>query len=183
MSVSAETFRETLSFLPGGVTVVTAREPDGSPAGLTATAVCSVSLRPPLVLVCVEDGSSTRSAIAREKSFAVNLLDEDQAPLARRFAGGRTDKFDGVPWATAETGAPVLEAAVGYVDCRVERRMSDAGDHEIYIGEVRAAEIFRPGARNPLVYYLGEYRALRNVASTSPFTRSAESAGSDESGR
>lgn len=177
MTVSADTFRETLSFLPGGVTVVTAREPDGSPAGLTATAVCSVSLRPPLVLVCVEDGSSTRAAIAREGSFAVNLLDEEQAPMARRFAGGRTDKFDDVPWATAETGAPVLEAAVGYVDCRVDQRLDEAGDHEIFIGEVLAAEVFRPGARNPLVYYLGEYRALRDVVSTSPFTGAEEPGG------
>lgn len=177
MTVSADTFRETLSFLPGGVTVVTARGPDGSPAGLTATAVCSVSLRPPLVLVCVEDGSNTRAAIAREGSFAVNLLDEEQAPLGRRFAGGRTDKFDDVPWVTAETGAPVLEAAVGYVDCRVDRRVDDAGDHEIFIGEVLAAEILRPGARNPLVYYLGEYRALRDVVSTSPFTGPGESGG------
>ncbi len=170
MSVSAEAFRETLSFLPGGVTVVASRRPGGGPEGLTATAVCSVSLRPPLVLACVEDGSSTRAAIAREGSFAVNLLDEDQADLARRFAGEGADKFDGVDWATAETGAPVLRAAVGYVDCRVERRVADAGDHEIFIGEVAAAEIFRPRARNPLVYYLGQYRALRNVASTSPFT-------------
>ncbi len=177
MTVSADTFRETLSFLPGGVTLVTAREPDGSPAGLTATAVCSVSLRPPLVLVCVEDESGTRAAIAGEGSFAVNLLDEEQASLARRFAGGRTDKFDGVPWGTAETGAPVLEAAVGYADCRVDRRVADAGDHEIFIGEVEAAEIFRPGARNPLVYYLGEYRALRDVVSTSPFTGAEESGG------
>lgn len=169
MSVSAETFRDTLSFLPGGVTVVTSRQP-GGPEGLTATAVCSVSLRPPLFLVCVEDGSSTRAAIVREGSFAVNLLDEDQAELARRFAGEGPDKFDGVDWAPAETGAPVLRAAVGYVDCRVERRVADVGDHEIFIGEVAAADILRPRARNPLVYYLGEYRALRDVVSTSPFT-------------
>lgn len=177
MPVSADTFRETLSFLPGGVTVVTAREPDGSPAGLTATAVCSVSLRPPLVLACVEDDSRTRAAMAREGSFAVNLLDEDQASLARRFAGGRADKFDGVRWETAVTGAPVLRAAVGYVDCRIDRRISEAGDHEIFIGGVQAAEIFRPGAQNPLVYYLGEYRALRDVVSTSPFPESEDSGG------
>jgi len=176
MTVSADTFRETLSFLPGGVTVVTARASDGVPAGLTATAVCSVSLRPPLVLVCVEDDSSTRSAIERQDAFAVNLLDEEQVSLARRFAGGRTDKFDGVPWAAAETGAPVLRAAVGYVDCRVERHVADAGDHEIFIGEVQAAEIFRPEAQNPLVYYLGEYRALRNVVSTSPFAEARSEA-------
>lgn len=173
MSVSSEAFRETLSFLPGGVTVVTSRQPGGGPEGLTATAVCSVSLRPPLVLACVEDGSSTRAAMAREGIFAVNLLDEDQADLARRFAGEGADKFDGVDWAAAETGAPVLRSAVGYVDCRVER-VADAGDHEIFIGEVAAAEIFRPRARNPLVYYLGEYRALRDVASTSPFTGSED---------
>lgn len=168
MSVSTDTFRETLSFLPGGVTVVTAREGDGSPSGLTATAVCSVSLRPPLVLVCVDEGSSTRGAMSASGCFAVNLLDEDQVRLAERFAGGRPDKFEGVPWATAETGAPVLRAAVGYADCRVDRRV-EAGDHDVFFGEVRAAEIFRPEAQNPLVYYLGEYRALRDVASTSPF--------------
>lgn len=169
MSVSADTFRETLSFLPAGVTVVTARGPDGGPAGLTATAVCSVSLRPPLVLVCVEDESTTREAMSGFGAFAVNLLDEDQEDLARRFAAGGSGQFEGVAWGTVETGAPVLRSAVGYVDCRTHRRIADAGDHEIFVGRVEAADVFRPGARNPLVHYLGEYRALRNVVSTSPF--------------
>lgn len=166
MTVSAETFRETLSFLPGGVTVVTAPGPEGRPAGLTATAVCSLSLRPPLVLVCLEEESNTLEAVGRAGSFAVNLLDEDQADLARRFAGGRKEKFDGVPWAVAETGAPVLREAVGYCDCRVRRRI-EAGDHDIVVGAVEAAEVVRPEARNPLVYYRGEYRALRGAGDAS----------------
>lgn len=173
MPISAETFRETLSFLPGGVTVVTAPEADGGPAGLTATSVCSLSLRPPLVLACLEEASNTLGAVAGSGCFVVNLLDEDQTELARRFAGERDDKFEGVEWEVVETGAPVLRAAVGYCDCRVERRI-EAGDHDIVVGQVEAAEIFRPKARNPLVYYLGEYRALRNVPSTSPFGETAE---------
>lgn len=167
MPVSAERLRETLSFLPGGVTVVTAPGGTGPPSGLTATAVCSVSLRPPLVLVCVEKDADTLEAVEASGCFAVNLLGEEQTELARRFAGGREDKFAGVPWATAETGAPVLRAAVGYCDCGVERRV-EAGDHVIFVGEVEAAEVFRPRARSPLVRYLGEYRALRGKPSTSP---------------
>lgn len=159
MTVPPDALRETLSFLPGGVTVVTSRFADGAPAGLTATSVCSVSLRPPLVLACIEREADTYRAVTESEAFAVNLLDETQGDLARRFAAA-SDKFRDLAYETRETGAPILEAAVAYCDCTVTEVLP-AGDHEIFVGEVRAARVVRPRGRGPLIRYLGEYRALR----------------------
>lgn len=159
MTVSSDALRETLSFLPCGVTVVTSRFADGAPAGLTATSVCSVSLRPPLVLACLEREAETYRAVTESGAFALNLLDETQGDLARRFAADG-DKFRGVAYDTKETGVPILEAAVAYCDCTVAE-VVPAGDHEIFVGKVRGARVVRPGGRGPLIRYLGEYRALR----------------------
>jgi flavin reductase (DIM6/NTAB) family NADH-FMN oxidoreductase RutF len=137
-----------------GVAVVAARKADGSPCGLTANAFASLSLDPPLVLVCVERTADSHDCIRAAGSFSVSVLGADAERLARRFAAWDiTNKFDGVAIRTAVSGAPVLADAMAWVDCRL-RETHAGGDHTIFVGEVLAG-----GALDgvPLVYYRGGY--------------------------
>lgn len=138
-----------------GVTVVTTVTGGGEPCGLTASAVCSVSVNPVLVLVCVEHGADTHGCIVAAGRFAVNILGEEGGEsLSRRFATFEVeDKFRGVAFREESTGAPVLEAALAWLDCRVAQAI-EAGDHTVFIGEVVAGDA-RGGT--PLVYYRGGY--------------------------
>ncbi len=151
---SAE-FRRILGHLPTGVTVVTAS--DGEPYGLTASSVASLSLEPPLVLVCVGREADTHGCIERAGAFAVNVLGERAEGLARRFAEyDRSRKFHGVAYRRETTGAPILERALAWFDCRVQERY-DGGDHSIFLGEVVAGDADQ-GA--PLLYFRGGYGRL-----------------------
>lgn len=138
-----------------GVTVVTTVRGDGEPCGLTASAVCSVSVNPVLLLVCVEHGADTHGFIAAAGKFAVNVLAEEGGEgLSRRFATFEVeDKFRGVAFREEVTGAPVLEGSLAWLDCRVSQAI-EAGDHTIFLGEVVAGDA-REGT--PLVYYRGGY--------------------------
>jgi flavin reductase (DIM6/NTAB) family NADH-FMN oxidoreductase RutF len=150
-------FRRVLGHLATGVTVVTARAPAGPLRGLTATAVASLSLDPPLVLACVDHASDTHDAIRESEAFAISVLAEDGERLSRRFADAPVDeKFEGVAYRTEETGAPVLDAALAWVDCRL-RHDYDGGDHTIFVGEVVAGDAVE-GA--PLLYFRGGYGRL-----------------------
>lgn len=150
-------FRRILGHWVTGVAVVTTRTADGRPCGLTANAVASLSLEPPLVLVCVERQADTHDCILRTGSFAIAVLGQAQERLARRFAldeaGG---KFDGVAFREERTGAPVLEGALAWVDCRLWRHY-EGGDHTIFVGEVLAGDA-QEG--EPLLYYRGGYGRL-----------------------
>lgn len=159
MAVSADRFRDVLGRLAAGVAVVTSRHADGSPSGMTATAVCSVSLAPPLVLACLDLGANTHRAVEASGIFAVNLLAGGDAGLARRFSGERGGKFRGLAVAEAVTGAPLLERGLGYCDCSVVEAVP-AGDHTIFVGRVEAAATHAPEDGGPLLYYLGRYRKL-----------------------
>lgn len=158
MTVSAERFRDVLGCLAGGVCVIATREPEGRARGLTATAVCSVSLDPPLVLVCLDAGSSTHDAIIASGIFAVTFLGAPDSSIADRFASDTEDKFGGVPTREMATGAPILEAGLGYCDCVVVRAVT-AGDHTVFIGRVEAADTSEraEGTVAPLLHYRGEY--------------------------
>lgn len=154
MSVEPAEFRRVLGHFVTGVTVVTTRGPDGAPAGLTVNAFASVSLEPPLVLVSVDRTSHTHGLIAAAGFFAVNVLSDDQERTSRRFAEEETDrKFDGIGWRSGTTGAPVLDDALAWVDCRI-RSTCDGGDHTIWIGQVVAGDA-REGV--PLLFYRGGY--------------------------
>lgn len=167
MSVTEERFREVLGHLAGGVSVVTTREPAGDPCGLTATAVCSVSLRPPLVLVSIERTTNTHRCLRAAGFYAVNLLGGGDAEIARRFATESDGKFGGVAYREGTTGAPLLEEGLGYCDCSVVRRVP-AGDHTIFIGEVEEASLRDRSGRAPLVYHRGDYRVLPLDSHDSP---------------
>ncbi len=152
--MDASEFRRILGHWATGVAVVTTRLPDGRPWGLTANAFASVSLHPPLVLVCVDLTSDTHAGLRAAGFFAVSVLSAEQERLARRFADGQlADKFEGVAWRPEATGAPVLEDVTAWVDCRV-RAEHPAGDHSIFVGEVVAGDA---AAAPPLLFYRGGY--------------------------
>lgn len=161
MAVAADEFREALARLAGGVTVVTSQGPNESPHGLTATAVTSVSLEPPLVMACIDRRSRTHAAIEASGVFALNFLRGSQEELARRFAGARDDKFADVGSYTATTGAPILEGCLAYCDCSLEQSVT-AGDHTLFVGRVHAVGTAEVEGR-PLVYYRGRYANLEDV--------------------
>jgi flavin reductase (DIM6/NTAB) family NADH-FMN oxidoreductase RutF len=147
------TLREVMSSFPTGVTIVSACDPNGEPYGLTVNSFTSVSLDPPLVLVCIGHGSSCHDRLSDSSSFSVNILSAPQADLARRFsrepASGR---FDKVAWSSGDSGDPVIEGAVASLECSLHEVLT-AGDHSILLGRVnratmtdRPALLFRRGS-------------------------------------
>ena len=146
-----------------GVTVVAARH---GPllAGMTANAVASISLDPPLMMASINRSSETHVAIVGSHSFAVSVLGTEQRAIADCFAlpttAGKLQRFCDAPWHEAETGSPILEGALAYFDCRLTEH-HDGGDHVIFLGEIVAAG-FREDAE-PLLWYASGYRRLAAV--------------------
>jgi flavin reductase (DIM6/NTAB) family NADH-FMN oxidoreductase RutF len=161
MSVETESFREVMGRLAGGVIVVTARDAEGDPRGFTATAVCSVSLDPPLVLVCVGRDALTLKAIRASGRYALNFLRSGDAPNSDRFAGSEGPKFEGIEWATASGGSPLLQGILAWVECEVEREV-EAGDHTIFIGRVTEGRVEPPDGA-PLVHFGGRYHTVTRL--------------------
>jgi 3-hydroxy-9,10-secoandrosta-1,3,5(10)-triene-9,17-dione monooxygenase reductase component len=159
MSVNPEQFRSAMGHLAGGVAVVTTLSAEGQPRGFTATAVCSVSLVPPLVLVCVGTRGQTLEAIRESSRYALNFLHEDGLPTSVRFSGTDDQKFEDLDWVPAPEGSPLLEDALAWVECAVEQEV-EAGDHVIFIGRVTAADA-RSEDQSALVHFRGRYHAAR----------------------
>lgn len=156
MPIDKQEFRRVLGHFAAGVTIVTTIGDDGKPYGLTATAFTSVSLEPPLVLVCVDKRSDSHPHFHTSRVFAVNFLARDHEHLSQRFAVSGGDKFCDVETRTGTTGAPVLADVLGHLECRTVD-VIDAGDHTIFIGQVEAADA-REG--EPLLYFRGAYRQV-----------------------
>lgn len=157
MPVETSEFRRILGHWTTGVAVVTSLTDAGRPRGLTASAFASLSLQPPLVLVCIEHGADTHGSIRASGFFAVSVLPQAAERLARRFAGDAPEgKFDGIAHHPEATGAPVLDDALAWVDCTL-RDAYDGGDHTIFVGDVVAGDA-REG--EPLVYYRGGFNRL-----------------------
>jgi flavin reductase (DIM6/NTAB) family NADH-FMN oxidoreductase RutF len=129
--------------------------------GMTVSAFASVSLAPPLVLVCADKTSHTLELMEAGRVFAVNVLAAGQQPLSNRFASKKDEhrRFEGVAWRRGATGAPLLEGTVAALDCRVVAA-HDAGDHVIYVGQVEGAEVH---GGEPLLYHAGSYRELASL--------------------
>tara|TARA_R110000824_G_scaffold66431_9_gene172418 strand:+ start:4509 stop:5735 length:1227 start_codon:yes stop_codon:yes gene_type:complete len=153
----ARTFRDALGCFATGVTVVTAIGPDGVPIGLTANSFTSVSLDPPLLLVCIANNAGSAPALREAKRFAVNVLQIGQQPTSNRFAGKGEDRFAATPWEVGEYGTPVLTGSLSSFECE-RQDIHDGGDHFILVGRVLKA-IFEP-RRDPLLYFRGKYRKL-----------------------
>lgn len=143
-----------------GVTVVTTCDESGQPFGFTANSFTSVSLDPPLLLVCLAKSSSSLETFRRCTGFAVNILSEGQEEISRRFASRRADRFDGVAAAPGGEASPILADTSAWFDCALKQCV-DAGDHVILIGRVND---FGASERAPLIYLQGAYRRIEAPA-------------------
>jgi flavin reductase (DIM6/NTAB) family NADH-FMN oxidoreductase RutF len=153
--VDQPVFREAISLFASGVTVITACTPQGR-AAMTASAVCSLSVNPVQLLVCINERLPTHSALVESRRFAVNVLGEGQSALARRFATPDIDKFAGVEVSDCD-GIPLLDRAIAHFVCDVHERFP-GGDHSIFIGNVQKLSL-RRGSR-PLLYFASEFGSL-----------------------
>jgi flavin reductase (DIM6/NTAB) family NADH-FMN oxidoreductase RutF len=158
-SVSATDLRQAMGQFATGVTVVTSVDSAGQPVGTTANAVSSLSLDPPLVLVCFDLASTTLQAIRGHGAFVVNVLAAPQQHLSANFARrGLAAAWDGVQHRRGPTGSPRLEDVLAVLECTVEHALP-GGDHEIIVGRVRHAET-SANANGPLVFFRGSYASL-----------------------
>ena len=151
--VTPQLYREIMACFPTGVAIVTAHEAGDRPRGLTLSAFCAVSLDPPLVLVCIDKTSNTLPALQASGGFTVNFLAGGREHLAVLYASKAEEKFEGIPWRRAEVseGGPILhEDSAAYAVC-VTRQAVQAGDHWVFIGEVRDGAVIE--GRLPLVYH------------------------------
>jgi flavin reductase (DIM6/NTAB) family NADH-FMN oxidoreductase RutF len=159
MAVDRDVFRSVMGCFAAGVTVVTTVDADGAPYGLTATAFSSVSLDPPLALVCIGKESGSYSQFAACRFFAVNFLAEEQTDLSQHFASSGGDKFARLPWARGEYGVPILGGTIGFAECRLVHSY-EGGDHTIFVGEIEAGAV---SEGSPLTYFRGAYRRLTEL--------------------
>jgi flavin reductase (DIM6/NTAB) family NADH-FMN oxidoreductase RutF len=155
-------FRTTLGKFASGVTVVTSARGDDV-AGTTVAAFLSLSLNPPLVLVCFDESSATRRIIEASRVFAANVLSASQQALSEHFARphgeGEPSQFETIPFRRDVTGAPILDGCHAFTDCRVVA-VHEGGDHRIYIGRVESLG-FDETAPQPLLFHDGRYRTLK----------------------
>ncbi len=153
----ARTFRDALGCFATGITIVTALADDGSPIGLTANSFTSVSLDPPLLLVCIANNAGSAAVLQEAERFAVNVLQIGQQPTSNRFAGRGEDRFAATPWVMGEFGTPVLTGSLASFECARDA-VHAGGYHFILVGRVLKA-MFEP-RRDPLLYFRGKYRRL-----------------------
>ena len=157
--ISASDFRQAIGHFASGVTVVTSIRADGEPVGTTASAVTSLSLDPPLVLVCLGRASLTLQAVRAHGAFVVNVLAAPQRHLSANFARrGQAAAWDGVRHRPGPTGSPRLDGVLAALECTVENSLP-GGDHEIVVGRVRDVETSDNDAA-PLLYWRGAYTSL-----------------------
>lgn len=157
MPIDKDLFRAVLGRFASGVTIVTTVDAEGRDQGMTVSAFSSLSLDPPLVLVCIDHGASVWPAFETASHFAINILAATQEAVSRRFSSREGDRFDGVGFSRGVTGVALLDDTVGAVECAVIARVPH-GDHSILVGSVEAGT-----ARDdlqPLLYYRGGYASL-----------------------
>jgi 3-hydroxy-9,10-secoandrosta-1,3,5(10)-triene-9,17-dione monooxygenase reductase component len=149
-------YRQVLGHFPTGVTVVAGMDGD-EPVGLAVGSFFSLSIDPPLVGFCVGKTSNSWSRMADAGSFCVNILGADQEDVCRVFATSAEDKFTSIGWRPSETGSPLIEGVLAWIDCDLDT-VHEGGDHHIVIGRVRGMEIGHEG--EPLVFFRGGYANL-----------------------
>ncbi len=156
MAITNDEFKAALGRFASGVTVVTTKDSSGKLQGLTVSAFSSVSMNPPMVLVCILKTTGSYSSFKESKSFIVNILDESQQQISNRFASSLDDKFAGQNYELNEKGLPVLTDCLVNLECSLKHSY-DGGDHTIFVGEITQI-IVRSG--KPLIYWLGSYQTL-----------------------
>ncbi len=156
MSISNEEFRRALSQFASGVTVVTLKDKDNNPHGITVSAFCSVSMNPPLILVCIDNEAGSHYAFHESQRFVVNILSERQATHSNQFASPIPDKFINIHHHEGLGGIPVIKDSLVNLECKLVNTL-EAGDHTIFVGEIENTHI---GEGKPLVYHAGDYRKI-----------------------
>ncbi len=155
MAIDDARFKQAMAQFTSGVTVVTT-EHDGKPYGLTVASFASLSLHPPLVLVCIEKSVKSHDALAAAGKFGVSILARDQTDVSGRFASKVDDKFAGIDVRRGELGVPLIAGAICTLECSVQAQLP-GGDHTIFVGEVVDAQV---SDDPPLVYFRSGYREL-----------------------
>jgi len=156
MPIDKNELRRVMGHFATGVTIITTVAKDGQMVGLTANALTSVSLVPPLLLICVDKSADSYPHFADSKLFTVNVLSGDQEDLSRRFATKSDNKFQGVAYRVGANGAPILGNVLAFMECRIVASY-EGGDHTIYLGEIEEASALEG---QPLLFYRGGYRSF-----------------------
>jgi flavin reductase (DIM6/NTAB) family NADH-FMN oxidoreductase RutF len=158
-TITPDQFRRASGLWATGVSIVTTVDSSGKPYGLTMNAVTSLSLNPPMFIVCVDNNSDTLAPMRDSKVFCINVLAGTQQDLSNRFAKKGEEKFSGVGHAPGSTGAPVLDGALLSIECEVSS-IVPGGDHQIMLGEVRRIVTNETAGIEPLLYFGGRYAAV-----------------------
>ena len=148
--------RNVMGHFATGVTVITTKDKSGTPQGITANAFTSLSMDPPMVLICIDKKANCYDCFEESNVFAVNFLGEHQEHLSTRFATKGIEKFEGIEWRRGEHDEPLLEDAIGYVTCTIKHSY-EGGDHTIYLGQILTAEA---SGDRPLLFFKGKYHRL-----------------------
>ncbi|HTW87271.1 MAG TPA: flavin reductase family protein [Candidatus Binataceae bacterium] len=156
MPIDKNQLRQVMGHFATGVSIITTLSKDGELVGLTANALTSVSLVPPLLLICVDKKAESYPHFAESNLFTVNVLAADQEDISRRFATSGGNKFEGVSYRKGANGAPILNNILAFMECRIVGSF-EGGDHTIYLGEIEEAST---GEGEPLLFYRGGYRSL-----------------------
>ena len=151
------TLRDALGCFATGVTVVTCLNDEGEPAGITVNSFTSVSLDPPLLLVCLYKQAASALALTKASHFAINVLQTGQQPASITFSTRVEDRFGSTSWSCGEAGAPILKDSMGVFECE-NYAVYDGGDHHILVGQVVKASF--DASLDPLLFFRGRYRRL-----------------------
>jgi flavin reductase (DIM6/NTAB) family NADH-FMN oxidoreductase RutF len=147
------TFRRACGHFATGVAIATVRGADGTPHGLTVNSFTSVSLTPPLVLVCLDHRASVMAEFLAASHYAINILTEEQEDLSNRFARRLEQRFEDTAWHPGETGAPIIEGCLASIECEM-RQVIEAGDHAILLAEAVHAKVHHG---RPLLFFSSVY--------------------------
>ena len=158
MPVRGDELRGAMGRFATGVTVVTLLDDQDVPQGFTVNSLTSVSLVPPLVLVCVDHSANILRCFSKNYAFTVNILSEEQEEISSQFASKTEDKFAGIAYEAGKLGPPRIQGCLGYLECRITNQYP-GGDHVIFIGEVEVTEL-GPEEGKPLLFYAGKYARL-----------------------
>lgn len=156
-SVSDTAFRQAMSQFATGVTVVTARDEDGGPLGLTVNSFSSVSLDPPLILFCIDHSAASYAPLRACAGYTVNILSADQEEISRRFARPGPEKWQEGSWQEGEKGEILIDGALTALTCHAHARHK-AGDHDIFVGQVD--HIHPVDLLDPLLYFRSHYHTI-----------------------
>ncbi|SIS65329.1 flavin reductase family protein [Alicyclobacillus vulcanalis] len=160
MAIDENAFRRALAKFASGVTVI-ASAAEGEMGGITVSAFCSLSLRPPLVLACIDERASILPLLRRSGAFSVNILSKDQAGLSNQFASKMSDKFQGIDYEIGPLGQPLLPGAQAQLVCTLAEEWQ-GGDHRVIVGQVEWTHA--DDAQSPLLYYTSQYGSFQPLS-------------------